>query len=128
MMMTMESAAVRVSRGVALLDEKRPGWWERVDPERLNMQTACGCVLGQLEGEYCAGVKAVAGIEMGRLWSRNAFGVHYGFDVPLASASILDDEGYDGLQAEWLRVIAVRRVQAEAPTAVWTHREREPVR
>lgn len=32
------TAASRVARGAALLDERRPGWWLAVVPRRLDMQ------------------------------------------------------------------------------------------
>lgn len=42
--------AERVARGAKLLDERRPGWWERVT-EELVMASSCGCVLGQVLDE-----------------------------------------------------------------------------
>jgi len=38
----------RVARGVALLDERLPGWRDRIDLKKLRLDNACFCVLGQL--------------------------------------------------------------------------------
>jgi hypothetical protein len=44
----MSTIAERVARGAALLDEREPGWWERIDLGRLDLSSPCRCVLGQL--------------------------------------------------------------------------------
>lgn len=48
----MPVIAERVKRGAALLDEKRPGWWQRIDLGRLDVASDCDCVGGQLPGGY----------------------------------------------------------------------------
>jgi hypothetical protein len=35
-------------RGAALLDEKHPGWADKIDTKRLNIAHPCHCILGQL--------------------------------------------------------------------------------
>lgn len=40
-----------ISRGVALLDEQRPGWRSQIDTSRLYMGMAESCVVGQLWNE-----------------------------------------------------------------------------
>lgn len=45
-----------VDRGVELLDERLPGWRKAVDPEALDLSLTCGCVLGQVFGDYERGV------------------------------------------------------------------------
>ena len=47
----MPTITERVERGAALLDEKMPGWWQRVDLGRLDIESGCNCVIGQL-GSY----------------------------------------------------------------------------
>jgi hypothetical protein len=47
-----DTLAERVERGAALLDERRPGWWDEVDVGRLDIDHCQLCVLGQLWGEY----------------------------------------------------------------------------
>jgi hypothetical protein len=50
-----ESLSERVERGAALLDERRPGWWDEVNVESLSFDDGERCVLGQLWGAYKAG-------------------------------------------------------------------------
>ena len=42
----------KVGKGVTYLDEHIPGWRDQVDGDRLDMQNACDCVLGQLLGSF----------------------------------------------------------------------------
>lgn len=42
------TAAERVARGAALLDEQRPGWAAEIDLTVLDLSHACRCILGQL--------------------------------------------------------------------------------
>lgn len=53
-MQTNDTSTVteRVERGATLLDEHMPGWEGRIDLERLNLASACDCVVGQLLGSY----------------------------------------------------------------------------
>jgi hypothetical protein len=37
-----------VERGALFLDEVRPGWATRIDPDTLDLASSCDCVLGQL--------------------------------------------------------------------------------
>ena len=63
-----------VKRGRALLDEKRPGWRERIDEKTLNMAEGEHCILGQLEGSYEKG--------KGELGLSIMDAIHYGFACP----------------------------------------------
>jgi hypothetical protein len=42
--------ADRVARGIELLDSHIPGWADRIDLSRLDIQSCVSCVLGQLGG------------------------------------------------------------------------------
>ncbi|MDA8611249.1 hypothetical protein N9L18_00060 [Candidatus Pacebacteria bacterium] len=53
--MSEEEILALVKEGEALLDEKHPGWRENVDIDRLNIQSPCHCVLGQIYGHYETG-------------------------------------------------------------------------
>ena len=44
----MTTIAERAARGAALLDEHKPGWWERIDLDTLALESPCRCILGQL--------------------------------------------------------------------------------
>lgn len=53
--------AQRVDNGVAALDAKAPGWRSKIDGERLRLSSHVQCVLGQVFGDYEAGL-AVLGL------------------------------------------------------------------
>jgi hypothetical protein len=46
----MELARQRVAKGVALLDEKVPGWRGKIDLTHLRMASRCFCVAAQATG------------------------------------------------------------------------------
>lgn len=46
-----------VQRGAAFLDERLPGWRDRVNPDTLKMESSCDCVLGQVLGSYGEGAQ-----------------------------------------------------------------------
>ncbi|SCL32131.1 hypothetical protein GA0070616_4393 [Micromonospora nigra] len=45
---------IRVGRGVAWLDQHHPGWHDLVNLRELDMDDSCGCVLGQVIGDFWA--------------------------------------------------------------------------
>jgi hypothetical protein len=48
----------RVDKGIAFLDERMPGWRNKIDLEALSMYSGCDCIVGQLyNGEYCNGLQ-----------------------------------------------------------------------
>ena len=56
----------QVARGIALLDQKVPGWRDWIDLDRLDMRSVlyepgegCGCILAQLYGDYDDGLYAL---------------------------------------------------------------------
>lgn len=59
--MLTEVQKARVDKGAALLDEKNPGWADRVNDRKLEMHSYFRCVLGQLYMGYSAGVKELFG-------------------------------------------------------------------
>lgn len=42
--------AARVAKGATLLDRERPGWADEIDLGKLDLNSGCRCVLGQLHG------------------------------------------------------------------------------
>jgi hypothetical protein len=42
----------RVAAGAAWLDANRPSWWQRINLDTLDLSLNCGCVLGQLDGDF----------------------------------------------------------------------------
>lgn len=106
-----------IKTGAALLDQKQPNWFRRVNPERLRMQSPCDCVLGQLHGTYPDGLKEVLpdAAYLGALTYRHGFNFTEAlrdalFEEPLHIQQRMDV----AWNAEWRRQIRVRRLSAEA--------------
>ncbi|MGW4128017.1 hypothetical protein [Amycolatopsis japonica] len=93
-----ESLATRVRRGVALLDEKVPGWHQRIDVEELVISSSEHCILGQLFGLYSAGTDAL----------KLTTGASQGFDLRLSDP----DSGYAILDRLWQFVVRSRQEAA----------------
>lgn len=80
-----------VARGTALLDEKVPGWRERISLDRFSITGCWECILGQLYGGYGEALRVLGfedgGEACGFIWSEGA-----------------DD--YEELEAAWRRALA----------------------
>ncbi len=85
-----------VARGVALLDEKVPGWRERIDFETLDIERPKFCIVGQACGGYTEGMHRL-GLEP---WGEGE-GQRYGFMSPDGSIE-LDTR----LEEAWREAIA----------------------
>jgi hypothetical protein len=118
-----DTIETRVAQGVALLDEKLPGWDERIDLDNLELDNTCNCILGQ---EFChhpdvdmeddgndEGWPAASPFDIGvrelfdavRFTNPEHAARSHGFD---ASSPSMPGE-FDTLTAEWKRVILARR-------------------
>ena len=113
--MIADTIPARVARGVAVLDEKRPGWHDRIDVDLLDMRCSELCVFGQefyghedvdlrYYSAYDAGVDTV-------LDGDDDLAIACGFENDAELKTGVRDE-YDELLAEWRRVIAARRSAA----------------
>lgn len=104
-----------VARGARLLDEKRFGWWERVDPATLpkTMSRYCGCVVGQEFGiaDYGGYVAAVERLTGAPFETTDADEV-YGFDLPGKIETRPMTVTYGRLGQAWARAINERRGNA----------------
>lgn len=114
------TVAERVAAGAAFLDEREPGWWQKVDLERISMDSACNCVLGQLStdrlsrpeqfgdwGQICSAfglTEGYLGQSSGRLSD-----TELGFNASSKPGSEDQLSEYVALGAEWTRVILARR-------------------
>lgn len=125
----------QIAKGVALLDEKVPGWLDRVDSDLLDMRAVdfpvpeeedaefgragCGCVLSQLdlwrnarpEGSYYSEAKH---LRLSTAFNEDSddHASRYGFTLPPAVVVCGDfDAAIDALTAEWVATIA--RLRAE---------------
>lgn len=45
-------ADAAVARGIAWLDKNIKDWRPQIDVDSLDLQYPCGCVLGQIEGDF----------------------------------------------------------------------------
>jgi hypothetical protein len=92
----------RVAAGSAWLDANRPGWWQRINLDTLDLGDPCECVLGQEDGNYwdtapdLGGDAAVLGFNT-RPWCRDP------------------DQELAGLEAAWRTLIQARRDADSAP-------------
>lgn len=102
-----ESLATRVRRGVALLDEKVPGWHQRIDVDRLFITSCERCVLGQLFGLYSRGFDSL----------RLTMGASLGFDL----SGREPESGYATLNRLWRYVVRTR--QAASRDVYYAHRD-----
>ena len=48
--MASDTTMTFVERGAALLDDRRPGWFNEIDLDTLNIEMPGECVIGQLYG------------------------------------------------------------------------------
>lgn len=85
----------RVANGIAYLDERLPGWRERLDLSDLWMGDDCRCVLGQTAGGY---FNALHDLSITHEQSdRLGFSVFFFHDVNLLN--------YSDLTAAWKRAL-----------------------
>jgi hypothetical protein len=99
-----EELAERVERGAALLDERRPGWWDEVDVEALDLDLCSRCPLGQLWGDFESGAYRLF---RGGFHEVADMAGHHGFDA-------VCDNHFPILTDLWRAAIERRRAQAPA--------------
>lgn len=111
------TVAGRVAAGAAFLDEREPGWWQRIDLDRLEMASECRCVLGQLSTDVAPWWPDVVR-EFGLRRAAATFSDdprlcdwELGFNVSLARGKQEQDRECAELGAEWKRVITARRAE-----------------
>jgi hypothetical protein len=114
----MTAITERVERGAALLDTKRPGWWQEIDLATLDIASRCGCIIGQLAGITKASDRGL----MYEAATRQ-FGVSYSTEIPMgfeapstreygAGVRAAMASEYDALTAAWADLITARRTAA----------------
>lgn len=122
--MTDIDYAARVAKGVALLDEKKPGWEREIDLEALDISDGNFCVTAQLYGGlWRNGLR-----ELGLTGANGGTYVSHGFNaddglrcagrccagLPVLPEGYSMAAAYAALNAEWRRTIVARLVLAEA--------------
>lgn len=112
-----------VLNGVRWLDRNGPpDWWDRIDTDRLRMQSASRCVLGQLYGGPGVGlfgytrVIAYTRHELPSIpHTTEGMAPRYGFTTYAASPTV-SDKSFADLTEQWRYVIQIRRAFSPALT------------
>jgi hypothetical protein len=100
----MSTIAERVARGAALLDEREPGWWQRIDLETLDLGAPCHCVLGQLATDLEDPTSWLVILDRFDLTWVDDSDKQLGFNALTSS-----DRSYANLTAAWRELIEARR-------------------
>lgn len=89
-----------VMNGVELLDNKFPEWKELVDLDKLDIENCDNCILGQLFGDY------IAGLDTLRIGQHKAY--IFGFNVDTSFDVVPDPNlgDYLNLKNHWQKTIA----------------------
>ena len=91
----------RVQKGAALLDTMKPGWYERINIDKLDIKCQKNCILGQVYGDFRTGC-----IEL-FLRNSNLDGVaSLGFSVTAAESSL----NWEISRQKWIDVMYFRYV------------------
>ena len=98
--------ATRVAKGVALLDEQKPGWVGQVDLIKLDIRDPERCILGQTCEGFNAGLDELD-VE---------YACEYGFDCWVEDEVEDELEDFYALTQEWKRVITILRQKQETVT------------
>lgn len=105
--------AARVARGIALMDEKWPGWATEIDLETLNIADGSCCVTAQYAKHREGRSSYMLGQDLLGL-SDSAYEAH-GFNAEGQSTRVLpcSDGDYDTLNGLWKAEIERRRAQGQ---------------
>lgn len=104
----------RVAAGATFLDASCPGWWLAVDPDRLDLGSACNCIFGQQFGSFEGGLRVYAltfkqAVDLGFL-SQTAYRRKSGMTADERAAYDCRFEvETDALTAAWIAEIETRR-------------------
>ena len=108
----MNTIAERIERGAALLDEKRPGWWQQIDLATLNIREPCNCIGGQLGGGGLLAFGATM-TDLGLLGDDEVTAC--GFDAIDYLKYADFEREHESLTAAWRDLIVKRRVRETVP-------------
>lgn len=107
--LAIEQEREAVRRGIALLDENRGRRWrDKINWDFLNMADDCGCVLGQLDGDYWSGMCHLMGLahrpDFGSVeWAEFVdYAAEHGFDLPDHA-----ELAYGDLRTLWLEEVGI---------------------
>lgn len=63
----MSEARRNVLSAISVLDEKRPGWENEIDLDRLDVADPKHCILGQLYGGFAKGLLKLKVVDLGNI-------------------------------------------------------------
>lgn len=111
--MTEIDYEARVAKGIALLDEKVPGWADKIDLEKLAISSGTHCVTAQVSGKhhYLNGMYMLGlseGTDNTGSYTQHGFQVE-DLDAPGMPEGYDTAEGYAALDLIWQREIAARQ-------------------
>lgn len=106
-MLTKDEAQARVAKGAAILDQARPGWWNRIDVGTLTLSDPCHCIVGQL-------ARVRNDFDAYEAEWEELFGEEGGEEEGVYATQ----ENYPKLQDVWIEAIADRRLSQGQATAL----------
>lgn len=112
-MLEMPDLGENVRRGAALLDERIPDWFSRIDLDRLDISDGFSCVLGQVTGKHYSLGLVTVGLHTRDLPVFEE-GPHHGFTVPFNLELGQTVEGFRLLRELWTDEISAR-TKAQTP-------------
>ena len=108
-LITPEAAQQRAARGADYLDEVDPGWHRRVDVLTMELAHATCCVLGQLHGDFRAGLSRSHLLSMGSAPRASLSPVHFGFLCEQGADAALQEADYRNLNRAWQQEVLRRQ-------------------
>lgn len=111
-MVTMTDLMPRVEKGAAWLDVNRPGWFDAINCDELNIESCSRCVLGQLFGSFDDGMaRLVEGYDE---WAYNPASGEHGFaakqcDLPIDTPRDASKLFWRTLRECWMTAILARQ-------------------
>ncbi len=120
--LTSAAARQRAARGAALLDDRDPGWADRIDERSLALADGGACVLGQLWGEYRRGLGRARVLDLSSAPTRFVSPVDLGFQAVSDLGGAAEDLDYTLLTRAWRDEVRDRQSGGQAhagPGASW---------
>ena len=114
---TLDAARERARRGATYLDGVDPDWYRSVDPDTLALNDGQACVLGQLHGDYRAGLGRAALLNFSSAPQLNLSPVAYGFQATLGVDDDLEALDYAYLDEAWQAEVRQRQAADAAVEA-----------
>jgi hypothetical protein len=99
--------AQRVAAGAVFMDLSTPGWHLAVDPDRLDLGSACNCIFGQQFGHFAGGLRVYA------LTRQQAVDLGFLTEVAYRRKSGMTP-------AEWVAYNLRYEAESDALTAAWS--------